>query len=196
MERVPTVFSPSFSIRESDPWGRPEHNGPPASFETSVWALAQHHGIPTYFLDWTSNPIVAAYFATLNWKSDNPTDIAVWAFNEHKYVKSIGRLPWRVFGDGTIRPGHVHNKYLGAQSGLFTQISTSYDETLKRWIDADSLTERGFGQISNQFVKKVVLKAKHVPEFSALLKREGISQSTYMPTLDNVASEVFNSRHS
>jgi len=58
--KVPTE---SYQFRSRDPKKHP--NFPPKE-NIEIWAIAQHHGIPTRLLDFSHNGLYATYFAALD----------------------------------------------------------------------------------------------------------------------------------
>ncbi len=84
-------------------------------------ALAQHYGMETRLLDWTTNLETAIYFAVHkepnltkeDLSSDDSNDVAIWALNQAAF--SVMDTPLKI-----IRPPYHGNPNLAAQRGLFT----------------------------------------------------------------------------
>lgn len=82
-------------------------------------AIAQHHGLPTRLLDWTRNPLVAAYFAVEE-KQEKEGDSAIYALQGNEYLKvALHPDPFKVKRVAKVIPSHVSTR-IAARSGLFT----------------------------------------------------------------------------
>ena len=160
------------------------------------FSLAQHHDIPTLLLDWTRNPIVAAYFACADWQQGR--DISVWAFRDSTFNQIRnnnnngveGEICGSAFGSGVINIAPSENHFLRVQFGVFTTVSSRFNVQENRWLGAEEIvTELPDHET---FLQKMTLPAAEVPRLKEMIHREGISRAALMPTMDNISLTVRN----
>lgn len=81
-------------------------------------ALAQHHGLPTRLLDWTTNPLIAAYFAVTSYPLD--TDARLYAAKAPILIDpQTASSPFECEDVVAFVPGAIAPRIV-SQRGLFT----------------------------------------------------------------------------
>lgn len=154
--------------------------------EDVIYALAQHHGMPTRLLDWTYRPFVAAYFAAYRDKHADPlrTRMVVWAMKR----KSLEDT-------SLIHLSHLRSQigFLQSQDGTFlydTQANKKFLETgIWQPFEAELQEISGSGA-----VYKFTLPFSRSQDLLRRLSLKFISKPFLMPSFDNVAEEIIEER--
>lgn len=158
-------------------------------------ALVQHHGVPTRSLDWTRNPLYAAYFAA---SEVDPTadggSIAIWAIRPD-YLRTQGAVDhhntgYTRFLDHTVP--NSDNRYLHSQEGLFMHPTYGCAHCAKtgEFPNLEAFAVAVERELSTPTIRKLTLPYCEVGELLRLLWLKGVSRAHLMPTLDNVTQAL------
>lgn len=146
-------------------------SGPLGNWE---WlALAQHHGLRTRLLDWTENPLVAAYFAVHNNRNERAVIYALDATAAREVPSGIE--PFDIGEPFVYRPEHIARR-ITSQAGILI---------------AQPDLRRPFG---TEGMERWLLTGECIQDLDVQLHFYGIHEASVFPGLDGVAKFI-NTRH-
>lgn len=146
------------------------------SLPSNIWermALAQHHGLPTRLLDWSYNPLVAAYFACVE---EPESDGVLYCFRPMTSIDPVATTPEKLKRVKKYRPVVVASR-IARQSGLFTAHP-----------NPESPLEESMGK--NDDIAIISITSKYKRELLFELNHYGINHLTLMGDLDGLSSHI------
>lgn len=150
-------------------------------------ALAQHHGIPTRLLDWSLDPMVAAYFSASACEKSN-SRVAVWILDLHAHWHFIDReLPSEIT---TIRVPYDVNRNAHAQRGVFTIHTQPVGDYRLGAPDREPMDKALFRRspaTPSIAIQKLTLPRSELNDLLELLDRRRINGATMFPGYDGAA---------
>ena len=187
----------------------------PKNEVVEVLALAQHHGVPTRLLDFTEDPLVAAYFAAISaWErdplseeSEDTAHLSVWAI-DLRFVRALAnishRYPERV---AEVRVPRANNSYLNAQFGFFLMDRGANDVMARGEplslehvvMDRASFWSKGRRLAKYQIepswfdeipIRQVNLSTEFTVELLKELANRGLTKGSLMPSLDRIVESL------
>lgn len=132
--------------------------------------LGQHHGLPTPLLDWTYNPLVAAFFAVFPYSSE---DCVVYAIQPSHFLETEKNKPSDFKGVIRIYPKGVAAR-IARQGGAFT-----YHNPANLSLESSEQKDKN--------LTRLVISKKYRKQMIYELDKYCINQMTLFPDLDGLA---------
>ncbi|BEM86790.1 FRG domain-containing protein [Serratia sp. YC16] len=140
--------------------------------------IAQHFGMKTRLLDWTSNPLAALFFACNDWKKG---DVYVYALDANRYLKEPQKGPFETGRTQVIRP-KLNNPRIIAQHGWFT--AHKYSKSSKKFVPLEKNNE------ISESVQEIKIPEGTREKLLKSLDRHGVSSRTLFPDLEGLCKYI------